>query len=190
MDLPNRKHLRLQTYDYSLPGAYFITICTHKRQHLFRMESCAKNYPYAPISERNGTQAVPYANKISIPPANELVHKWIKETERKFSISIPKYIIMPDHIHLLIFIEEQHADRSLPEIIHWFKTMTTNDYIHAVKAELLPPFHQKIWQKSYYDHVVRNDEDYEQTWQYIENNPTQRLIDIENRQKKKANPNL
>jgi len=180
MNPPNRKQLRLKTYDYSLPGAYFITVCTHKRQRLFCLE-------------RNGTQAVPCAdgeNSLSVghdlcvvPSANAIIHKWIKETERKFEIPINKYVIMPDHIHLLLFWEERHAGRSLPEIMRWYKTMTTNDYIRAVKAGTLPPFQQKLWQKSYFDHVVRNDEDYEQTWQYIENNPEQWVIDVVNKRK-------
>ena len=187
MNLPNRKSLRLKTYDYSLPGAYFVTVCTHKRQRLF-------------CPEWNGTQAVPYADGENspsvghdlcvVPPSNAIIHKWIKETEHKFKISIDKHIIMPDHIHLLILIEKRHGSPSLPEIMRWFKTMTTNEYIRAVKAGALPTFHQKLWQKSYHDHVVRNDEDYEQTWLYIENNPQQRLIDIENAQKKKINPHL
>ncbi len=92
--------------------------------------------------------------------------------------------------HTITVGMERHAGRSLPDIMRWFKAMTTNDYIHAVKAGVLPPFQQKMWQKSYYEHIVRNDEDYEQTWRYIENNPLQRLIDIENTQKKKRNPFL
>jgi len=47
--------------------------------------------------------------------------------------------------------------------MRWFKAMTTNEYIRAVKAGVLQPFHQKLWQKSYYDHIARSDEDFEQT---------------------------
>ncbi len=54
----------------------------------------------------------------------------------------------------------------------FFKTMTTNTYIQGVKAGILPPFEHKIWKKSYYDHVIRNQEDYDEIWQYIQNNPT------------------
>ncbi len=97
---------------------------------------------------------------------------------------------MHDHIHLLIFITEQHAGCSLPDVMRWFKTMATNEYIRYVKAGTLHPFQQKLWQKSYYDHIVQSDGDYKQMWQYIENNPQQRLIDIENAHKKKANPDL
>ena len=49
--------------------------------------------------------------------------------------------------------------------------MTTNAYIQGVKQCLYPPFEKKLWQKSYYDHIIRNENDYQETWMYIENNP-------------------
>ena len=71
---------------------------------------------------------------------------------------------------------ERHAGRSLPDIMQFFKTMTTNDYIRGVKAGALVPFDKKLWQKSYYDHVIRNQQDYDETWQYIENNPSKWML--------------
>ena len=56
-------------------------------------------------------------------------------------------------------------------MIRWFKTMTTNDFIKSVNAGLFRPFNKKIWQKSYYEHVIRNDNDYALTLEYICNNP-------------------
>lgn len=73
------------------------------------------------------------------------------ELQNKFNIAIDVYIIMPDHIHFILSINsERHTGRSLPDMMQWFKTMTTNDYIKSVKRNVLKPFAGKLWQKSYY----------------------------------------
>jgi len=66
--------------------------------------------------------------------------------------------------------------RSLPDIIHYFKTITTNNYILSVKDGALLPFDKKLWQKSYYDHIIRNQQDYNECWDYIDKNPVQWLV--------------
>ena len=156
MELPKREKNRLENYDYSQNGAYFITLCTHNRQNLFILEG-----------DRVGNDLC------VVPPLqNEIILKWIKETESKFqNIKFEKYVIMPDHIHFIINITERHAGRSLRDIMQFFKTMTTNDYIKNVKNGKLKSFDKKLWQKSYYDHIIRNQDDYNEKWEYIENNP-------------------
>ena len=162
MERTYRKPNRLPEFDYEIEGCYFITLCTHNRTHLFQMEPAVGN----------GLCAVPYRST-----ANHIIHKWIQETEQKFTnISIDIYVIMPDHIHLIVTIKERHTGRSLPDVIQFFKTMTTNAYIRCVKNGLLPAFDRKIWQKSYYDHVIRNQQDYYETWKYIENNPSKWML--------------
>ena len=161
MEQKERKHNRLGYYDYGQKGSYFVTLCTHSRLPLFKMESIVGNC----------LRAVPP------PPQNVIIRKWIRETQNKFSnITIDKYVIMPDHLHLIVTIQERHTGRSLPDIMQFFKTMTTNDYIRGVKAGILAPFEKKLWQKSYYDHVIRNQQDYDETWQYIENNPSKWML--------------
>ncbi len=156
MEKLHRKQNRLGEYDYGQEGSYFVTLCTRNRAQLFDMES--------PVG--NGLRAVP--KRIS----NQIIHKWIRETENRFhNISIDQYVVMSDHLHLIITIKERHTGRSLPDMMRFFKTMTTNDYIRGVKAGLLPVFDKKLWQKSYYDHVIRNQQDYNEIWEYIENNP-------------------
>ena len=63
-------------------------------------------------------------------------------------------------------------DISLGDVIQWFKTMTTNTYIKMVRNNILPPFDKRIWQRNYYEHVIRDDVDYERIATYIINNPT------------------
>lgn len=123
---------------------------------------------------------LPVGNDLCVVPQkqNQIVHKWVKETQNKFpNIAIDKYVIMPDHLHFIITIQERHIGRSLPDVMRFFKTMTTNEYLREIKNNALPPIDQKLWQKSYYDHVIRNQEDYNQIWEYIENNPKKWALD-------------
>ncbi len=158
MERQDRKPNRLGSWDYGEVGCYFVTLCTQRRQALFQMEN--------PIVG-NGLCAVP----------NQIIHKWVVETQKKFeNIKIDKYVIMPDHLHLIVTIKERHTGRSLPDVMRFLKTMTTNEYIRGVKQGQLPPFDGKLWQKSYYDHVIRNQQDYNEVWEYIENNPAKWML--------------
>lgn len=154
MNLPKRKLTRLKEYDYSQPGAYFVTICTQNRKQLFEIENVG-----------NDLRVVP-------PVQNQIVHKWLEQTENKFSnIKIDKYVIMPNHIHIIAVITEQHIGCSLHNVIKWFKTMVTNEYIRDVKNGILKPFDKRLFQKSFHDHIIRNENDYRKIWEYIDTNP-------------------
>ncbi len=154
--LPKRKLLRLQNYDYSQCNAYFVTVCTHKRQQLF------------------GTIAPsPVGATLCGRPNNpdKMIEKWINELGNKFDkVLIDCFYIMPDHLHLIIVIQEG-GKASLEDVIAWLKTMTTNDYINGVKSGLFTPFDNKLWQRSYYDHIIRNEQDLEEKRDYILTNP-------------------
>ena len=174
MEIPQRKLNRLSEYDYGQEGAYFVTLCTQNRARLFQMELPGVGNGLCVIP--HGLCAVPHG-LCAVPEGNAIIHKWVQETENKFpNIAIDKYVIMPDHLHLIVTIKERHAGRSLPDVMRFFKTMTTNDYIRGVKDGTLTPFDGKLWQKSYYDHVIRNQQDYNEIWQYIENNPTKWIM--------------
>ena len=69
---------------------------------------------------------------------------------------------MPDHLHMIITIQERRCGSSISDTMQFFKTMTTNDYIRGVKAGMLMPFDKKLWQKSFYDHVICNQQDYDE----------------------------
>ena len=160
-----RKNIRICGYDYSAAGAYFVTICTHGRQRLF-----------GEIHD-DGVGA-----HLCVRPnePNLIIEHWLKELPRKYPHAEPDlYVIMPDHIHFLLFLSPTgaHAGAPLHEIIKWFKTQTTNEYIHGVKEGLYPPFDKHLWQRGYYEHVIRNENDLLDTRQYIENNPLKWLFD-------------
>lgn len=152
-NLPQRKRMRLQGYDYAQNGAYFITICTENRLQIF--------------GETVGATLCGRPN-----PVHAMLGKWLVETEHKYNaVTIDKYVIMPNHIHCIIILAGDHTGSPLPQILDWFKTMTTNEYIRGVKAGLYPPFYQKIWQRSYHDHIIRNEQEYQKIWEYIDTNP-------------------
>ncbi len=65
----------------------------------------------------------------------------------------------------------EHAGSPLHEIIKWFKTMTTNEYIRGVKENLWEPFNKKLWHRNYYEHIIRNEKSYNQIAEYVQNNP-------------------
>ena len=85
---------------------------------------------------------------------------------------------MPDHIHFILFNPGTrdaeagaHAGAPLPEMIKWFKTQTTNEYIRGVKTGLYAPFERHVWQRNYYEHILRNDADLAEARGYVAGNP-------------------
>ena len=153
MEFPKRKPTRLKGYDYCTPGAYFVTICTQNREQLFEMENVGNDLCVVPSEQ------------------NRIIHKWLKETENKFdNIKIDKYVIMPNHIHIIVVITERHEGRSLHDVMRWFETMVTNEYIRDVKKGTIKPFNKRLFQKSFHDHIIRGEKDYQKIWEYIDTN--------------------
>ncbi|MBR5561713.1 MAG: transposase [Clostridia bacterium] len=147
MSLLKRKQLRLKGYDYSQNGAYHITICTKdKEQILCNIVG-------------DGLCAVP---KTELTDIGKTVEKSILHINGYPDVSVDKYAVMPDHVHILISICNKNAgktDIDIPEIIKRFKSYTANS------------FGDELWQRSYNDHIIRGQADYDETWQYIDENP-------------------
>ena len=149
MEYPKRKPTRLQGYDYSTNGAYFITICTHNKKLLFG------NVGADSISAR-------------------MVEKTFLETLNSYpNVFCHKYVVMPNHFHAIIEIirADMESAPTISKIVQSFKRYSTLEYIKLVKQGLLPPFEKQIWQRSYYDHIIRNQHDYDNIWEYIDTNP-------------------
>lgn len=162
-NLPSRKSIRLKNYDYSSNGAYFVTICTYNRECLLGeiVGATLRGRPHHP---------------------EVFIEKWLLELENKFKgVKIDKYVIMPNHIHFILTIDRaqggDHIGGSLPEVVAWYKTMTTNEYIRGVKNNLFPQFNQHIWQRGYHEHIIRNEKSYLEIWQYIDTNPLKWALD-------------
>ena len=154
LGLPKRKPQRLKGYDYSKNNAYFVTICTQNRAHLF-----------GKIVDAAFT-----ANT-----AGKMVEKCLLNISKPSVITIDKYVIMPNHVHIIILISNsgttQGSFPTVSELLQRFKTITTKLYIDGVKESVFLPFDKKIWQKSFHDHIIRNEDEYQKTWQYIDENP-------------------
>lgn len=93
-------------------------------------------------------------------------------------VKIEKYVIMPDHIHLIVNLEgksEFDTDRqgclSVREVVKYLKSYTTREYIKRTGDK-----ESVLWQQRYNDHIIRNDEDYNEKWQYIDNNPLKYIL--------------
>jgi len=149
-NLPKRKHLRLNHYDYSQPGAYFITICTSNKSNLFWIFD---------------DQPIQTINDIKLSPEGIIVKQGIIQISSHYNnITVDKYCIMPDHIHLIIRIKSNENGQ-----INFSPAIPT--VIGSLKRWISKQIGKPIWQKSYYDHCIRNQEDYNEKYKYIENNP-------------------
>ncbi len=149
--LHHRRSIRLKCYDYSSQGAYFVTLCTQNREDFFGYIENGILHPNA---------------------AGEMVKRWYAEVTHKFAnVICDEMVVMPDHFHCIWHITEQIADVDIPTVVQWFKTMTTNEYIHGVKEKGWKPFNKRLWQRNYYEAIIRNEQAYENIRNYIRTNP-------------------
>jgi putative transposase len=193
---PNKHHrrsIRLQGYDYSQAGAYFVTMCTQNRELLFVADEVV-----------------------------DMIQRWWNKLPEKFpGVETDAFVIMPNHSHGIIVTVgvnprvdpgqtreygQTHGSAptnpaptnpaptnpaptnpaptndapTLGTIIQWFKTMTTNEYIRGVKELNWPPFPGKLWQRNYYEHIIRNDRELNAIRQYIIDNPAKWEQDRDN----------
>ena len=156
MNLPNRKPTRLKKYDYSSSGSYFVTICTKDRKELLSQ-----------IIVGDGVLDVP---KNILTHFGEIADMHLSSMSGFYTnIKIDKYVIMPNHIHLLIQIFETEP------VIGLLGTPTpTNSlisqFISTFKRFCNKEYGENIWQRSYHDHIVRGEADYKKIWEYIDTN--------------------
>ena len=159
--LPERKPTRLKYFDYSLNGAYFVTICTQGRKNILSAIGAVGEGSPLPKLSRYG----------------EIVDNWIQELPKRYKeISVDCYVIMPNHIHLLLSLtrDDGRGDPSptVAEMIGWLKYQATKDI-----NLLLGTKGERVFQRSFYDHIVRNYDDYCETYKYIYENPIKWHLD-------------
>jgi REP element-mobilizing transposase RayT len=180
-----RRSIRLKEYDYSQPGAYFVTICTNGRQCLF-----------GDIVDDemvlNGTGVM-------------VQQVWNSLPGRFQNIESDQFVVMPNHIHSIIVLtgngrgescirphsidhkKGDHKDRpygtlpgTLGRVVQAFKSITAKKYIDAVKQWGWSPSDRRLWQRNYYEHVIRNEAELDRVRRYIEENPIKWALDREN----------
>ena len=155
MELQTREPNRLKKYDYSQNGAYFITICTKDRKEILSQVIVGEGLA-PPV--------------LKLLPFGECIKEQINNLEIRYeNVKIDNYVIMPNHIHILMRIENQTGGASpsptVSDIICAFKSLSTLECKKLLPIDIL-------FQRSYHDHIIRDDIDYQQIWQYIDKNPT------------------
>ena len=151
MDLPQRKQLRLPDYDYSAPGAYFVTICTRDRRCI--------------LSDVTVGAAISRPPEVRLTRYGEIVDLAIRNIPSVYpSVSVDHYVIMPNHIHLILQIHCVEDGRMI-------SAPTISTVVGQMKRWISRQAGTALWQKSYHEHVIRNENDYRDIWEYIENNP-------------------
>ena len=164
--LVKRKHPRLKDYDYSSNGYYFITVCSYKFKRIFsRIYPDGVGRGLAPAEKRYGDCVV------RLTRFGKIIEKQLFDIEKRFDfVKIDEYVIMPNHIHFVIILQEQTAGASprptLTDVICTFKSLAT---IECNRLDNISG--RKIFQTSFYDHVIRNENSYLNIWQYINENP-------------------
>lgn len=172
----NRRSIRLQGYDYSQSGLYFITICIQDRECLFGKIETGK--------------------MILNEAGNMVQQEWYNLQNRFSNIQLHEFVIMPNHFHGIIEIvgatlvvaqkqsingdTTQHnrattrvapTNKTIGDMIDAFKSITTVLYLRGIKTNHWYPFNRRLWQRNYYEHIIRSDESYYIIAEYITNNP-------------------
>lgn len=164
-----RRSMRLKHYDYSQPGAYFVTMVTHQRLNLFgdviNDEAILNNF------------------------GRIVEEEWLKSAEIRREIEMDQYVIMPNHVHGVIILNQLWATRrsplqtsargpskrSLGAFVAGFKLATTKRI-----DKLGRPYGGRVWQRNYYEHVIRNEKALNKIREYILQNPLKWALDPEN----------
>ena len=155
-ELPQRKPTRLKNFDYSSAGAYFVTICIRDRMNI--------------LSEiAVGEGLAPPEITVKLKPCGEVVKEQLQLIEARFpSVTIEDYVIMPDHIHAVIFLQKKAGGASpsptLDDVVCAFKSLTSRSCKQKFGIE-------KMFQRSSAEHIVRDRDDYETRRNYIYENP-------------------
>ncbi len=150
--LPKRKQIRIKDFDYSTAGAYFVTVCTRNRDKILWQ-------PVVVGADNIRPKSIPLST------VGEIVEQGILQISEHYkSVTVDKYCIMPDHIHLIIRINCDESGRII-------SAPTLSTVVGSLKRWVSKQAKNSIWQKSYYDHVIRNEQDYCEISEYIENNP-------------------
>jgi len=157
--LPKRKHPRLDHYDYSTPGAYFVTICTQNKRCL--------------LSRIVGRGLAPAENQYT--QCGQIAEKQLLLLENRYpGLRVDQYVVMPNHIHVIFMLENGTAGaRPRPPVMHIvcaYKSLTTRECKKRCAIE-------KLFQTSFYEHVIRGREDYDEIAKYIQENPAKWQLD-------------
>jgi len=166
-----RKPNRLHDYDYSKNGAYFITICTKNRMEI--------------LGNIVGDDAHIVPTIIQHSEYGEVVKKYIENISVLYDdVNVDNYVIMPNHVHLIIVLHNSQNNGTM-----WASSPTKQigipQIIRSMKTMITKKIGFPLWQRSYHDHIIRNQKDYNRIYEYIQNNPKTWANDCFHRANKK-----
>jgi putative transposase len=199
-DKHHRRSIRLKGYDYSQSASYFVTMCTQNREHFFgKVEAGVNRLNAAGVMVEKWWREL--ANKFpAVEPADFVVmpnhvHGIIiieDDLHDNFSGAILRDRPESGEVHRL---GETHRSApthgpnpTLGEVIQWFKTMTTNEYIRGVKKQGWVRFPGRLWQRNYFERIIRDEQEYYAVCRYIAHNPERWSLDRHNRSVTEQDP--
>ena len=152
IESPKRKPTRLKNHDYSQNGYYFVTICTQNHKCILS-NIVGEGFPL-----------------LQLTPNGKIAEKYILNINEKYNcVKIDKYVIMPNHLHIILQIENDgRGDPSptIPTILGWLKYNITKEINLSDNI-----YGNKIFHRSFHDHIIRGEDDYLKIWNYIDTNP-------------------
>lgn len=181
-EIQHRRSIRLRGYDYAAGGAYFVTICVQGRECLF-----GKILNDVMVPNAAGVMVTAIWNELAVHYPG---------------VAVDAYVIMPNHFHGIIMLNVGAAPRGRPgftgpragpeqghprggaptqdgaptlslfDVVHRFKSLTTARYRHGVLNDHWPPFAGRLWQRNYYERVIRDEIELSAVREYIQFNPT------------------
>lgn len=173
-EFKDRKRTRLKEFDYNTCGAYFITVCTQERRCIL-----------GSIGGSDNVQTVGEGSPLpNLTGYGKITEDIIKEIAKKYpSVLVDSYVIMPNHIHLVLILLDAENNMGNPygrgdpngrgnpsptvsDVVGWFKYRATKRI-----NELRNSPGEKVFQRSFYDHIIRNEKDYNEITKYISDNP-------------------
>lgn len=164
-----RRSVRLAEYDYSRDGAYFVTVCAHSRECLFGS----------------------IANLVMVPNAfgKIAVSEWLKTHVLRPNVILDEFVVMPKHFHGIIVITSSRGVLSCPPTRGSLRSpsQTVGAIVRGWKGAVTKQINEMrgtpnalVWQRNYYEHIIRNEQDLQAIREYIVNNPARWADDEEN----------
>ncbi len=160
--LPNRKRLRLRNYNYSWEGSYFITICSKDRECIFGrvIKDYIDNDNILAVEKKIAVDA-----HVELSVTGEIVRKYIETGHTAYrNMFVETYVIMPNHLHLLLYVKGNKAFSNC-------SNSAVPNFVSALKHLINNECGKNIFQRSYNDHIIRNDKEFDKIYDYIEYNP-------------------
>ena len=145
----SRQPQRLPAYDYSSSGIYFVTLCIRDRLRLLGHVDAGEMH--------------------RSPAGDRIANLWEEIPERYPGVTLDTLMVMPDHLHALLALPGEGV--SLSDIVHHLKARTTAQYALGVRQQGWPPFPGTLWQRGFYDRVIRDEEELNRVREYILQNP-------------------